>query len=109
MKLPIAHPIALLALLLLLAACESATYVDTDKVIAEKVQEQLDEYRKVNDQRCRDRVLTEAGRIADSVIMVRARLMKDTIQRPLRPTRPEKPTVLTLEDSLALKPLLKKE
>lgn len=108
MKLPIAHPIALLALLLL-AACESATYVDTDKVIAEKVQEQLDEYQKVNDQRCRDRVLIEAGRIADSVIMVRARLMKDTIQRPLRPTRPEKPTVLTLEDSLALKPLLKKE
>ncbi len=109
MKLPIAPPIALLVLLLLLAACESATYVDTDKVIAEKVQEQLDEYRKVNDQRCRGRVLTEAGRIADSMIMVRARLMKDTIQRPLRPTRPEKPTVLTLEDSLALKPLIKKE
>jgi len=108
MKLLNFYPAALLALLLL-AACESATYVDTDKVIAEKVQEQLDEYRKVNDQRCRDRVLTEAGRIADSMIMVRARLMKDTIQRPLRPTRPEKPTVLTLEDSLALKPLIKKD
>lgn len=96
-------------MLLLLSGCESATYVDTDKVIAENVQEQLDEYRKVNDQRCRDRVLTEAGRIADSVIMVRARMMKDTIQRPLRPTRPEKPTVLTLEDSLALKPFLDRQ
>lgn len=93
-------------LLLLLAACKDTSYIDTEKVVAENVQEQLDEYKRVSDRRCLDNILTEAGKIADSIILVRARTMKDTLLRPDRPTRPEKPIILSLEDSLALAPFI---
>ncbi len=88
-----------------LLSCESATHVDIDAVIEEKVQERLDEFRRVINQRCKDKALEEAGILADSIIIERARLQKDTSERPPRPFRPDQPELMTLEDSLELAPL----
>ena len=104
--------IALFSLLLVCLGslgCESANYVDADAVIAEKVEERLTEFKRIIDQRCQDRILDAAGKIADSIIMERARLYKDTLDRPLKPLRPDKPELLALPDSLPLAPLFRKD
>lgn len=89
---------------LTLSACQSSTHVDTDAVIEEKVQERLAEFKRVIDLRCREKVLEEAGLIADSLVLRQARLKKDTFQRPIKPVRPDEPELKTLNDSLPLKP-----
>ena len=93
------------AFFLSLLSCESATHVDIDAVIEEKVQERLDEFERVIMKRCLDRALEEAGTIADSIIIEQARMQKDTSKRPPRPLRPEQPELKSLEDSLELAPL----
>ena len=75
------------AFFLSLLSCESATHVDIDAVIEEKVQERLDEFERVIMKRCLDRALEEAGTIADSIIIEQARMQKDTSKRPPRPLR----------------------
>lgn len=88
-----------------LTACESSTSIDIDKVIEEKVQERLTTYRNVVDKRCLTTALNYAGGIADSVILERAKLMRDTSGRPIRPPRPGDPEWQALKDSLPLRPL----
>ncbi|MEL6655382.1 MAG: hypothetical protein AAFP77_02905 [Bacteroidota bacterium] len=88
-----------------LLSCESATHVDIDAVIEEKVQERLDEFRRVINERCEAKALEEAGMLADSIIIAQARLKQDTSNRPPRPLRPDQPEPMTLEDSLELAPL----
>ncbi|MEL7220175.1 MAG: hypothetical protein AAGJ93_02585 [Bacteroidota bacterium] len=95
----------LLLLSVVLSACQSSTHVDTEAVIEEKVQERLAEFKRVIDLRCRDKVMEEAGLIADSLVLLQARLKKDTLQRPVKPLRPDEPELKTLNDSLPLKPL----
>lgn len=97
-----------LPLLLLISfsyACESATHVDIDAVIAEKVEERLNEFESIINRRCRERAMEEAGLLADSIIIEQARRKKDTLSRPLRPLRPDQPELLQLKDSLELAPL----
>jgi hypothetical protein len=98
-------PIPLLFFLSLFTACESATHVDIDAVIAEKVQERLTEFESIVNRRCQDRALEEAGLLADSIIIEQARRKKDTLDRPLKPLRPDQPELLQLKDSLELVPL----
>lgn len=87
-------------LLFALTACKSQTEVDVDEVIEEKVEERLEEYRTVFFDRCRNEALEEAGRLADSIILDRARRMRDTSGRPARPRRPDTPHLQRLQDSL---------
>lgn len=90
---------------MLFSACESSTSIDIDQVIEEKVQERLDNYRSVVDKRCRTTALNYAGGIADSIILERAKLLRDTSGRPIRPPRPGDPEWQSLKDSLPLRPL----
>ena len=92
-------------LLCLFFSCESSTKIDIDQVIEEKVQERLETYRRIVEGNCAEKAMTEAGRLADSIILERARLQRDTSQRPYRPFRPEEPELKTLKDSLPLRPL----
>jgi len=95
----------LLFLGLFFATCESATHIDKDAVIEEKVQERLDNYKRIIFKKCRNKILEEASVLADSIILERAKMLKDSLQRPPKPTRPEKPALLELKDSLNLAPL----
>lgn len=89
----------------LMVSCESATHIDIDAEIEQKVQERLDEYRRVMDERCLERALEEAGRQADSIVLTIARGQKDTLSKPFKPLRPDRPELLELKDSLDLAPL----
>lgn len=94
-----------LVVILLLSTCESATHIDIDAAINDEVEKRLNNFREARRERCLERVYDEAGQIADSIIMLEARQRKDTLDRPPRPLRPEKPDLKTLEDSLELAPI----
>lgn len=65
------------------------------------------EYIVILQKNCQDKVLTEAIRIADSLIVLEARMSTDTLLKPLKPLRPEKPTTQILKDTVPVKPFLK--
>ena len=94
-------------LALLAVGCSQASRgeIDVDQVIAEKVAERLTAFRQVQQRQCLDRAEVEAGRLADSILLERARLTRDTFGRPLRPSRPDQPAWQDLRDSLPLRPL----
>ena len=89
----------------ILSACESSTSIDIDQVIEDKVQERLATYRNIVNKKCLTTALSTAGGIADSIILERAKMMRDTSGRPLRPPRPGDPEWQALKDSLPLRPL----
>ncbi len=91
---------------LFMFACESATHIDKEAVIEEKVQERLNSFKRVIMAKCKKAVLEEAGAMADSIILERAKALKDSLPRPLKPSRPEQPDILELKDSLTLAPFL---
>jgi hypothetical protein len=84
---------------------QSRTDIDVEKVIAEKVQERVDEFRRSQWADCQQRARLEAGLLADSILLERARLLRDTSYRPPRPLKPGQPELKTLSDSLRLAPL----
>ena len=97
----------LLLSILMLTACESQD--DLQKQVQELIDQRLEDrmlnYTTTLNRKCTERVLEEAARIADSILIVEARLSKDTIDKPLRPDRPEAPEIKIGTDTAALKPL----
>ncbi len=89
-------------------SCESATHVDKEEAIEEKVQERLAEFERVITARCQKKILEEAEALADSIILERARLLTDSLTKPEKPGRPERPATMRIKDSLfQLAPLFK--
>jgi len=87
-------------LFLFMGSCESATHVDKEVAIEEKVQERLAEFKRIITTRCKKKVLEEAEKLADSIILERARLLTDSLAKPDKPSRPEKPETMRIKDSL---------
>ncbi|HMQ49739.1 MAG TPA: hypothetical protein PKA00_19860 [Saprospiraceae bacterium] len=102
--------IASMALLVFVAAsCANEKDRDqaaVEKAIAEEVNKRLAEFQKVRMDMCREETYKEAGRRADSILIARARLEKDSFQKPPKPIKPEKPAIKLLDDTLSLKPII---
>ena len=96
--------------LFFLFACDSeAEEKRMEKLLIEQnVKERLTEYKRIHDQNCRTKVLEEATRIADSLIILEARFSKDTLLKPFKPERPKKPALKTLPDTVKITPFLPK-
>ncbi len=77
-------------------------------VIQEEVEKRVRNYKQVRMQRCNEQALEEASRLADSILLLEARLERDTMGKPPKPEKPEKPEIKTVLDSLPVKPLLDK-
>lgn len=90
-----------------LAACggDSSTKVQRMAYIDEQVEERIKEYKRILDDRCRENVLEEANRLTDSILLVRARLERDSLDKPPIPDKPDKPEVKTIIDSVPVAPL----
>lgn len=73
--------------------------------IEKQVEERILEYKRILDERCREKVLEEANRLTDSILLVRARLERDSLDKPPRPDKPDKPEVKTIIDSVPVAPL----
>lgn len=87
--------------LIFLAACTDRR----PQIIAEKVAERVEKERVRKAAECRDRLLTSAAEIADSLLLERAKLeLQDSLRRG-RPVRPAKPAALPALDSGSVKPI----
>lgn len=79
--------------------------------MAERLQAEAErrvgDYRAIVEKNCQEKVLMEAIRIADSILVLEARMSTDTLFKPLKPLRPEKPETQILRDSTPIKPFLK--
>lgn len=78
---------------------------------AQRLQAEADrrvaEYAVLIEKNCKEKVLAEAIRVADSLIVLEARMSTDTIGKPFKPLRPEKPETQILKDTVPVKPFLK--
>lgn len=76
--------------------------------IEKQVEERINEYKSIIDERCMERILEEANRQTDSILLVKARLERgDSLNKPPRPDKPGKPEVKTIIDSVPVAPLFK--
>ncbi|MBX2873529.1 MAG: hypothetical protein KTR30_15555 [Saprospiraceae bacterium] len=96
-----------LGLTSLIASCGGDSGVKAERMayIEEQVEERILEYKRILDERCREEVLDEANRLTDSILLVRARLERDSLDKPPRPDKPDKPEVKTIIDSVPVAPL----
>lgn len=103
---------ALLLAIFLIAAGLSACIkkrdrqAEIDALIQQTIKERLANYRKVRLEQCREKILAEATRQADSIMILEALLSTDSINRPPKPTRPERPEIKLLDDTTPVRPLL---
>lgn len=80
-----------------------------EKLMDAELEKKLEKYKRLLNERCRKRLLEEAGLRADSIIIARAKALKviqDTTVRPLAPDRPGRPELLEPIDSTLPEPLL---
>lgn len=93
--------------LISLTACAGDSGVKGERMayIEQQVAERIQEYKRILDERCREDVIEEANRLTDSILLVRARLERDSLDKPPRPDKPDKPEVKTIIDSVPVAPL----
>lgn len=97
------------ALLTCLLGCQDGpddNLIAVEAFVQEQVEERLANYRRILSQQCWEAVIQEAGVIADSILINEARRRRDSLGKPPRPIKPEKPELKKLQDSLTLDPIL---
>jgi hypothetical protein len=95
-----------LALLTWQCSDDARGRVDVEAAIAAQVETRIREFKQVQWDNCRKRAQDEALLIADSIMLERAMLQRDTSYRPARPVRPEDPEpIIFPADSLRLQRL----
>ena len=76
-----------------------------EELVQTRVASLVADFRKKEARKCRDMLLTEAGKIADSLLLHEALdEVTDSLAR-LRPFKPVKPVAIPPIDSLQLKPI----
>ena len=78
-------------------------------MIEETLQEKLQNYREIRARRCREKVITEATAIVDSILIEEARINKDTLSKPNKPDKPDKPEIKTVLDTMPIAPFLNQD
>ncbi len=106
--------IAILILLMPLLWCscgeDNRNRIAVEKVIQEEVDKRVANYRQNRMRRCYEDAVREASALADSVLLLEARLTRDTASKPPRPSKPERPALKKLQDSLLrVAPFLRKD
>lgn len=74
--------------------------IAVEKVIQEEVGKRVANYRENRMRRCYEDAVREASALADSILLLEARLTRDTASKPPRPSKPERPALKKLKDSL---------
>lgn len=91
-----------------LTACNKPSEEEMrDTYIQQLLNNRINNYKKRRIDNCVKDIIEEAGHIADSVLLQRALMSKDTLDRPQRPEKPSKPQEKQRPDSLELKPIFK--
>ena len=103
-KRSVAIGMAFVLIVLGAGSCET-DFNDSEPVIQRKFRERVAAIAASIERDCYEDVLAEATRIADSLIIQRARRMQRIAGRPPRPSRPGAPPAKELSSPLPLRPL----
>ncbi len=93
-------------LLLILSCSESRERAATEKYVAAKVEEGVEQRKIEFLERCREESLAIAGQKADSILRVIIFQKLDTLNRPRRPIKPLRPGFEPSNKDEELKPLV---
>lgn len=94
-----------MAFAVLLLVAGAACSGKKERLIRQKVEERVADFRKKEAVRCRETLWTEAEKIVDSLLLYEAlEEVNDSLKR-LRPFRPVAPGVLVPVDSVFVKPI----
>lgn len=100
--------IILFSMLLFMQAC--AKEVSQEELVEGAVSIKLDQWRESQLQECRLKAYTRAEDYVDSLMVVISLQSKlDTIPKPSKPTRPDKPIFKSKPDSIVVKKIYKEE
>jgi hypothetical protein len=100
--------ILLVSYLLLFQACTKE--VTQEELIKSAVEIKLKQWRESQFATCRDKVLVKAQDYVDSLLLVTSLETKlDTIPKPEKPIKPDKPPFKPKPDSVIVKPIYKKD
>ncbi len=78
-----------------------------EQVIQQQVEERVERYKIEKLNSCRQKVLKRAGVIVDSILLVEARLKRDTSGKPPIPDKPELPNIVPIKDTLPIRPFFR--
>ncbi len=94
--------ILLLLLTISSFACEAGEdqSVKVQALVDGLVNDRIKSHKEIRLQRCREEMLREAGEKVDSILLEEARMRRDTLSRPPKPTKPLQPAFKALPDSL---------
>ncbi|MBK8879811.1 MAG: hypothetical protein IPN74_15115 [Haliscomenobacter sp.] len=84
---------------------EEYSQEDIQALIDEEVEKKMEQFTSTKLERCREELIAEASRIADSILIDEAYFERDTFLRPMKPEKPEKPKIKILKDTTALRQL----
>ncbi|MBV6655408.1 MAG: hypothetical protein KI786_16685 [Mameliella sp.] len=92
----------LIPLALFTSSCgeDNRNRIAVEEMIQEEVANRVATYRENRTNRCYQDAVKEAGTLADSILLIQARLKRDTLSKPPRPNKPGRPPAKILRDSL---------
>jgi hypothetical protein len=101
--------VSLLSILIIMFGFQRDKGPDPE-VVQKGVEIKIDQFRKRKYKECKKRALERALVVADSLMAAQALFIKnDTINRPPRAIKPEKPKFAPVPDSISVQPILKRE
>ena len=104
MKEPVVFILSL-AVLLMLSSC--AKEVSQEELIKAAVDLKVEQWKLAERNRCEEKALTAAEAYVDSLLVTISLETKlDTIPKPVKPGKPEKPVFKPRPDSITVKPIL---
>lgn len=75
-------------------------------LIQAAVEERINTFIRIRQQTCLEDRLKDANLRVDSILIVRAKSQRDTVNKPPKPFKPERPEILSLEDTTPIAPIL---
>lgn len=82
---------------------------EVEQAIQERLDKKLTDFSGTFQARCRKDLLSEATRVADSILLTEAKLWTDTIARPALPHKPVPPAAIEVSDSVLVAPFLERD
>ncbi|MBR9922772.1 MAG: hypothetical protein GYB31_18225 [Bacteroidetes bacterium] len=96
----------LFAFLLIAGTLAAWQQVSKADLREQRLQSRLENYRKASIEKCLEVIYEDAAAIVDSIMIERARAKRDTIGKPPKPERPDKPEIIPPKDSTPVRPMV---
>ncbi len=91
-----------------LASCQQADQEELKaQLIERRIEERLNQYVAVEEEKCLTSLMSEASEVADSILRANPILIRiDSLQRPPKPSKPLPPLFDRPKDSIVIAPII---